>query len=118
MTNTRITDPEVLEARFPVRLRRFGLRPGSGGAGQHRGGDGVLREIEALAPLRVSILSERRETAPFGLAGGAPGAPGRNLQLREGLPPRELPGRVELELKPGERVRIETPGGGGYGPAS
>jgi 5-oxoprolinase (ATP-hydrolysing) len=118
MTNTRITDPEVLEARFPVRLRRFGLRPGSGGAGRHRGGDGVVREIEALSPLRVSILSERRETAPFGLAGGEPGAPGRNLQLRQGHSPRELAGRVELELKPGERVRIETPGGGGYGPAS
>jgi 5-oxoprolinase (ATP-hydrolysing) len=110
MTNTRITDPEILETRFPVRLVRFALRRGSGGAGRFRGGDGLVRELEFLRPLRVSILSERRRRAPFGLAGGAPGATGRNFQ--DG---RELPGKVEFEVVAGSRVRIETPGGGGYG---
>jgi 5-oxoprolinase (ATP-hydrolysing) len=110
MTNSRITDPEVLEARFPVRLRRFSLRPGSGGRGRHRGGDGLIREIELLAPLDVAILAERRRTRPFGLAGGEPGAPGRNL-----LDGRELPGRVALRAEAGAVLRIETPGGGGYG---
>ena len=110
MTNSRITDPEVLEERFPVRLVRFARRRGSGGAGLHRGGDGVVREYELLAPLRFSILSERRTRAPFGLAGGAPGAVGRNLH--EG---RELAAKVVIDGAPGDRVRIETPGGGGYG---
>jgi 5-oxoprolinase (ATP-hydrolysing) len=110
MTNTRITDPEVLETRFPVRLVEFSLRRGSGGAGRWRGGDGLVRELEFLRPLRVSILSERRTRAPFGLAGGAPGARGRNF-----LDGRELPGKVELDVAPGARLRIETPGGGGYG---
>ncbi|RMH41698.1 MAG: 5-oxoprolinase [Deltaproteobacteria bacterium] len=111
MTNTRITGPEVLEARYPVRLVQFSLRRGSGGAGRWRGGDGVVREIELLRPMCVSILSERRARAPFGLAGGHPGAPGRNLH--NGAP---LPGKVELDAAAGDRIRIETPGGGGYGP--
>ncbi len=110
MTNTRITDPEVLEARFPVRLLEFSLRPGSGGAGAHKGGDGVVRELELLEPMRISILSERRSRAPFGLAGGGPGAVGRNL--RNG---QELAGKVTLEGVAGDRVRLETPGGGGWG---
>jgi 5-oxoprolinase (ATP-hydrolysing) len=110
MTNTRITDPEVLEAAYPVRLLRFALRPGSGGRGRRHGGDGVVRELQALRPLRASILSDRRVTLPFGLAGGAPGARGRNFHNE-----RELPGRAELVLAAGDRVRIETPGGGGYG---
>ena len=112
MTNTRITDPEVLEARFPVRLWRFSLRLGSGGEGRHRGGDGVVRELEFLAPASVAILSERRVRAPFGLAGGASGARGRNL-----LNGRELSGRASFEVVAGDRVRIETPGGGGFGAA-
>jgi 5-oxoprolinase (ATP-hydrolysing) len=112
MTNTRITDPEVLESRFPVRLIRLALRPGSGGAGRHRGGDGVVRELEVRAPLEVSILSERRTRAPFGLAGGKPGARGRNLHNE-----RELGGRARFRAVPGDRIRIETPGGGGHGPA-
>ncbi len=114
MTNTRITDAEILEDRFPVRLVRFALRPGSGGAGAFRGGDGVIRELEALAPLSFTILSERRARAPFGLAGGGEGARGRTLHLRDGVE-RELPGRAAIELAVGDRVRIETPGGGGWG---
>ena len=112
MTNSRITDAEVLEDRFPVRLVCFARRRGSGGEGRYRGGDGVVRELEALAPLRFSILSERRARAPFGLAGGGDGARGRNLCRG-----RELPGRAIVDLAPGERFRIETPGGGGYGPS-
>jgi 5-oxoprolinase (ATP-hydrolysing) len=110
MTNTRITDPEVLEARFPVRLVEFGLRPGSGGSGAQRGGDGVVREIEFLKPMRVSLLSERRERAPFGLAGGGPGLAGRNRV--DGV---EVGGKGSFDIAAGGRVRVETPGGGGYG---
>jgi len=111
MTNTRITDPEILEARFPVRLLEFSLRRGSGGAGRHRGGDGVVRELELLQPMRVSILSERRVFAPFGLAGGSAGAKGRNLHNGT-----ELGGKASVDAEAGDRIRIETPGGGGYGP--
>jgi 5-oxoprolinase (ATP-hydrolysing) len=111
MTNTRITDPEVLEARFPLRVRRFAIRRGSGGAGTHRGGDGVIRELELLAPLRVSILSERRATAPFGLAGGGPGAPGANH-----VAGTAVPGKASVAAAAGSIVLIETPGGGGFGP--
>ncbi|MCA9651075.1 MAG: hydantoinase B/oxoprolinase family protein [Myxococcales bacterium] len=110
MTNTRITDPEVLEARFPVRLRRFAIRRGSGGEGRFRGGDGLVRQLELLVPLRVSILSDRRVHAPFGLAGGLPGAPGRNLHGD-----RQLPGRARIDGEAGDLITIETPGGGGYG---
>jgi 5-oxoprolinase (ATP-hydrolysing) len=110
MTNTRITDAEVLEARYPVRLLELSLRRGSGGAGRHRGGDGLVREIELLAPLEVSILSERRARAPFGLLGGQPGATGRNLWNG-----RELGGRARFRAVAGDRIRIETPGGGGFG---
>ena len=110
MTNTRITDPEVLESRFPVRLVEFALRRGSGGAGRFRGGDGLVRELEFLEPMRVSILSERRVREPFGLAGGGPGARGRNSHAG-----RELGGKCDFDVAAGERVRIETPGGGGFG---
>ncbi len=110
MTNTRITDPEVLEARYPVRLHEFSIRRGSGGAGRFHGGDGVVRELEFLRPLSVSVISERRVRAPFGLEGGLPGARGRNL-----LDGRELPGRLGVDVSAGARLRIETPGGGGYG---
>jgi 5-oxoprolinase (ATP-hydrolysing) len=112
MTNSRITDPEVLESRFPVRLLRFGIRRGSGGDGRHRGGDGLVRELEFLAPLEVSILSERRTRAPFGLEGGQAGAPGRNT-----LDGRDLGGKAQQAVKPGQRLVVETPGGGGYGAA-
>jgi len=110
MTNTRITDPEILETRFPVRLVEFSLRRGSGGAGRWPGGDGVVRELEFLEPMRVSILSERRTLAPFGLRGGAPGAMGRNTH--DG---RDVGGKSSFEVAAGARVRIETPGGGGFG---
>ena len=117
MTNTRITDPEVLESRFPVRLRTFALRRGSGGAGLHRGGDGLVRELEFLAPLQVSILSDRRGRPPFGLAGGEAGAAGANRWIQTGRS-RDVPGRARLCVQPGDRFRIETPGGGGYGTPS
>lgn len=117
MTNSRITDPEILEQRFPVRVRRHALRRGSGGAGRWRGGDGVVRELEALRPLQVSVLSERRARAPWGLAGGAPGAKGRNVLVRADGSEEELGGRLGVELVPGEAIRLETPGGGGYGEA-
>jgi 5-oxoprolinase (ATP-hydrolysing) len=115
MTNTRITDAEVLEVRHPVRLLEFRLRRGSGGAGRHRGGDGLSRCYEFLAPVTASLLCERRATAPWGLAGGAAGLPGRNSVLRRDGRREELPGRVTLELAAGDRLLVETPGGGGYG---
>jgi 5-oxoprolinase (ATP-hydrolysing) len=113
MTNTRITDAEVMERRFPVRVAEHALRRGSGGSGQHRGGDGVRRSLQFLAPAQVSILSGRRSTLPFGLAGGEPGAPGQNL-LNDG----ELPGATSFEVAPGDTLTLLTPGGGGYGPAT
>ncbi len=115
MTNTRITDAEVLEARYPVRLLRFALRRGSGGAGRWRGGDGLVRHYEFLAPVTVSLLSERRAVAPYGLRGGAPGAKGRNRVERRGRASEELPGKATVQLEAGDRLCVETPGGGGYG---
>ena len=112
MTNTRVTDAEVLEGRYPVRLWRFSRRRGSGGAGRWAGGDGLVRELEFLRPVHVAILSERRVRAPFGLAGGSAGATGKNL-----LDGRLLAGRAAEAVTAGQRVRIETPGGGGLGAA-
>lgn len=111
MTNTLNTPIEVLESRFPIRIRRYGLRHGSGGAGRCPGGAGLIREMEFLAPAQVTLLSERRRLAPWGLAGGAPGAPGVNR-----LNDAEIPGKVSLTVKTGDRLTIETPGGGGWGP--
>jgi len=115
MTNTRITDAEVLETRFPVRLVEFSLRRGSGGAGRYRGGDGLVRRYEMLAPLSVSLLTERRTVAPWGLAGGGAGACGRNAVERRDGAPEPVAGRASLALAAGDRLRIETPGGGGWG---
>jgi 5-oxoprolinase (ATP-hydrolysing) len=115
MTNTRISDAEVLESRHPVRLLRFALRPGSGGAGRWRGGDGLVRCYEFLAPLTVTLLAERRATAPYGLAGGEPGSPGRHRVERRDGRREELPGRARVQLGAGDRLCVETPGGGGYG---
>ena len=114
-TNTRITDPEILERRYPVLLWQFGLRQGSGGDGLHRGGDGVVREIEPLRDLTMSILSERRALHPYGMAGGQEGACGRNLLIRKDGLVVNMGGRCSGKLSAGERLRIETPGGGGYG---
>ncbi|MBK6808641.1 MAG: hydantoinase B/oxoprolinase family protein [Sandaracinaceae bacterium] len=111
MTNSRITDVELLEARYPVRVRRFALRRGSGGAGRHPGGEGLVRELEFLAPLTVSVISERRTRAPFGLAGGQPGGPGANFRNDAALP-----GKCSVRVASGDVLRIETPGGGGFGP--
>ena len=117
MTNSRLTDPEVLEWRFPVRLERFCIRTGSGGGGRHRGGDGVIREIRFLEPMNVSILSNRRRLAPFGLKGGGDGQPGRNYVIRAGGEVEQLKATAEAQLQTGDRFVVETPGGGGYGPA-
>ncbi len=153
MTNTRITDPEVLERRYPVLLRRFALRPGSGGDGQHRGGDGVVRDLLFRIPVQASILSERRVYRPYGLAGGADAQCGLNIWVRRvpragagdpALPSGEhagagagdgrkegaegggddeyeeryinLGGKNSVPVKPGDRIIIHTPGGGGWGP--
>jgi 5-oxoprolinase (ATP-hydrolysing) len=115
MTNTRITDAEVLEARHPVRLLEFSLRRGSGGEGRWRGGDGLVRRYEFLAPVTVSLMTERRATAPYGLRGGDPGAPGRNAVTRVGGETAVVPGRATLQLVAGDRLCVETPGGGGFG---
>ena len=117
MTNTRITDPEVLESRFPVRLRRFAVRRGSGGEGRHRGGDGLIRELEFTAPVTVSLLSQRRLRPPFGLAGGQPGATGVHILIERDGRETPVPGCTRIEIKPGQVLRIETPGGGGFGKA-
>jgi len=116
MTNTRLTDVEVLEMRYPVRVREFCIRRGSGGSGRHRGGDGVVRQLEFLKPLTVSLLSQRRGPyPPYGLASGQPGALGRNTLLRASGETLNLPGCAQLEVQPGDVLVIETPGGGGYG---
>jgi N-methylhydantoinase B len=110
MSNTLSTPTEALELAYPIRVERNALRLGSGGQGRHSGGDGVVRELRVLEPCRLSIVSERRRHAPQGRKGGAPGAPGRNLVNGE-----ELPAKVTRDVRPGDVVRIETPGGGGYG---
>ena len=116
MTNSRLTDPEVLELRYPVRVEEFGIRRGSGGAGRHRGGDGAVRRLRFLEPLSAAIVSSSRRVPPFGLAGGLPGAPGRNAVERAGGLIEELPGVARIEMGEGDVLLIETPGGGGYGP--
>jgi N-methylhydantoinase B len=114
MTNTLNTPIEALEYAYPLRLRQYSLRPGSGGEGRFRGGDGIIRETEILAPSRVTLLSERRVFAPYGLAGGEPGQPGRNV-LFGAEASRPLPGKTSFDAMPGDILRIETPGGGGHG---
>jgi N-methylhydantoinase B len=110
MSNTLNTPVEALETEFPLRVRELSVRRASGGAGRHHGGDGIVREIEALEPLRYTLIAERRRHAPRGREGGADGAPGRDFAAGE-----PIPGKFEGELQPGETLRIETPGGGGYG---
>ena len=118
MTNTLDTPVEALERALPLRVRRYGLRRGSGGAGAHPGGDGIWRELEARAPTEVSLITERRMTPPPGLAGGAPGAVGENWLLPGGdeSRARRLPDKCTVHLAPGDVLRVLTPGGGGWGP--
>jgi N-methylhydantoinase B len=113
MSNTLNTPTEALETEFPVRVRELSVRHDSGGAGEHRGGDGIVREIEALEPMRYTLITERRRHAPRGRDGGEDGEPGRNLLNGE-----PLPSKCEGELEKGDRLRIETPGGGGRGSPS
>jgi len=115
MTNSRLTDPEVLEWRFPVRLEEFAIRRASGGQGRHCGGDGTVRRLRFLEPMSAGILSNRRVVPPYGMAGGAPGAPGRNRVQRADGTRVELSGTDRIEMRPGDVFVIETPGGGGYG---
>jgi len=114
MTNTLNTPVEALEYVYPFRVRRYALRRGSGGAGRHRGGDGLVRDIEFLCPATVTLLTERRRTAAYGLQGGQPGAPGRNLLIHNSHE-EELPGKAECEVSPGDILSLQTPGGGGWG---
>jgi len=115
MTNTRITDPEILESRCPVLLREFSIRKNSGGEGEFRGGDGLVREMEFLKALTVSILSERRVYSPYGLKGGTEGRKGENRLIRAEGSQESLGGKNLFKAQKGDRIRIETPGGGGYG---
>jgi N-methylhydantoinase B len=114
MTNSLDTPIEVLEHAYPVRVRRYALRRGSGGAGRHRGGEGIVREIELIARAQVGLLSDRRKFAPYGLAGGKPGAKGKN-ELIVGGRARNLPSKCSFHAPAGAVVRVETPGGGGWG---
>ena len=116
MTNSRLTDPEVLEWRFPVLLREFAIRRDSGGAGRWHGGDGAVRRIEFTEPMTVSTLSGHRRVAPYGMAGGSPGELGRNRVERADGSTVELAGCDSADVRPGDTLVIETPGGGGYGP--
>ncbi|MGI9244430.1 MAG: hydantoinase B/oxoprolinase family protein, partial [Verrucomicrobiales bacterium] len=113
MTNTAITDPEILESRYPVKLHRFSIRENSGGNGTYTGGNGVIREIEFLAPLSVSLLTQHRNSAPYGLHGGSPGAPGKQTRTKTSGEIIGLPPSTKFEAEPGDRLTIETPGGGG-----
>ncbi|WP_331767964.1 hydantoinase B/oxoprolinase family protein [Embleya sp. NBC_00896] len=116
MTNSRLTDPEILEWRFPVLLEEFAIRHGSGGAGQWRGGDGALRRIRFREPMTVSIVSGHRRVPPYGMAGGAPGALGTNRVERADGSTTPMAGCDFVDVRPGDVLVIETPGGGGYGP--
>jgi 5-oxoprolinase (ATP-hydrolysing) len=115
MTNSRLTDPEVLEWRFPVLLESFEIRKGSGGGGRHRGGDGARRRLRFLEPMTAAILSSHRKVAPFGVAGGRPAALGRNWVERADGTREDLTGTDKAEMGAGDVFVVETPGGGGYG---
>jgi 5-oxoprolinase (ATP-hydrolysing) len=115
MTNSRLTDPEVLETRFPVLVERFGVRRGSGGEGAHHGGDGAIRRIRFRAPMTAAMLANRRSTAPFGLAGGGDGKSGANRIERTDGSVTKLGATGKAEVAAGDVFVIETPGGGGFG---
>src|SRR5262249_39835681 len=114
MTNSLNTPVEALEYAYPLRVRRYAIRRGSGGAGQHRGGDGAIREVELLTDAKVSLLADRRKRAPYGLQGGQPGKVGTVTLLSDGTG-KKLPGKFSLNARCGDRLVIETPGGGGHG---
>ncbi len=115
MTNTRATDPEILEWRFPVLIESFSIRRGSGGAGRHRGGDGIIRRVRFREAMTAAIVSGHRRVPPYGMAGGEPGMVGRNYVERADGTIEELSWTDKAEMKPGDVFVIETPGGGGYG---
>jgi N-methylhydantoinase B len=115
MTNSLNTPAEALEYAYPLRVRQYSLRPGSGGAGKHQGGDGIIREIEVLTDCEVTLLSDRRTRGPWGLSGGADGAPGKTSVIRKDGLIKTMPGKFSTRLCTGERIRIESPGGGGWG---
>ncbi len=115
MTNTRITDPEILEKRYPVLLKEFSIRKNSGGKGFHVGGDGLIREFEFIEPLQLAVLTERRNFSPFGLMGGEPGLKGKNIFLKKGEKEIVLGSKSQFQVRKGDRIRILTPGGGGFG---
>ena len=115
MSNTRNTPVEALEQALPLRVVTYGLRQGSGGAGKFRGGEGLIREYEVLTETAITLLTERRASQPYGAQGGEPGGSGRNTVMRANGAVESLPSKVRLELHPGDRLRLETPGGGGYG---
>jgi 5-oxoprolinase (ATP-hydrolysing) len=117
MTNTRMTDPEVLESRFPVRVEEFSIRHGSGGQGAHHGGEGILRRLRFLEPMTATVLSSHRKTRPFGVNGGGPGAVGENRVIRSDGTVQELPGNASAEMREGDVFEMKTPGGGGFGAA-
>lgn len=115
MSNTRNTPIEAIEHHLPLRVRSYRLRRGSGGSGRYAGGEGILREYEMLAHTSITLLTERRTTRPYGVQGGSPGGSGRNTVLHANGASEEVPAKVKLELRPGDRLRIESPGGGGFG---
>ncbi len=114
MSNTRNTPVEALEYAFPLRIVEYGVRWGSGGLGHNSGGDGLIRTIQFSSPVTVTLVCERRAFRPYGLNGGLPGEPGRNILIRQDRP-EELPGKTTILLQPGDQLRLETPGGGGWG---
>jgi 5-oxoprolinase (ATP-hydrolysing) len=115
MTNSRLTDPEVLEWRYPVALESFAIRRGSGGAGAHRGGDGTVRRMRFNDSVTVSLLTSHRVVPPYGMAGGEPGETGVNMVIRSDGSSESLSGTASCEVKPGDVMQISTPGGGGFG---
>jgi len=116
MTNSRLTDPEILEWRYPVSLQDFHIRTGSGGAGTHRGGNGVTRRVQFHETMEVNILSSRRRIPPYGTAGGQPALVGHNRVIRANGTIEEFEATAQTTVNPGDTIEIQTPGGGGYGP--
>jgi 5-oxoprolinase (ATP-hydrolysing) len=117
MTNSRLTDPEILETRLPVLLESFAIRQGSGGEGRHKGGDGTVRRVRFLEAMQANMLANRRKVPPQGIAGGGDALPGRNYVLRTDGRREDLPATASAAMEPGDIFVVETPGGGGYGEA-